>query len=80
MTTMKASVNTPAAGLRANLDHLLFRAHNKYTDKYVKAVKNNDASARAAVEKRIDGFTTELAAFLDSATAGNLPKQPDKKH
>nr|WP_323131789.1 copper amine oxidase N-terminal domain-containing protein [Paenibacillus xylanilyticus] len=41
---------------------------------YVKAVKNNDAAARAAVEKRIDGFTTEFAAFLDSATAGNLPK------
>ncbi|WP_315939398.1 copper amine oxidase N-terminal domain-containing protein [Paenibacillus sp. ClWae2A] len=41
---------------------------------YVKAVKNNDASARAAVEKRIDGFTTEFATFLDSATAGNLPK------
>ncbi|MEO2256798.1 copper amine oxidase N-terminal domain-containing protein [Paenibacillus amylolyticus] len=41
---------------------------------YVKAVKNNDATARAAVEKRIDGFTTEFATFLDSATAGNLPK------
>lgn len=41
---------------------------------YVKAVKNNDATARAAVEKRIDGFTTEFAAFLDSATAGKLPK------
>ncbi|MET3939862.1 hypothetical protein ABIC22_002674 [Paenibacillus sp. PvP094] len=41
---------------------------------YVKAVKNNDAAARAAVEKRIDGFITEFAAFLDSATAGNLPK------
>ncbi|MBM6384776.1 MAG: copper amine oxidase N-terminal domain-containing protein [Paenibacillus sp.] len=41
---------------------------------YVKAVKNNDAAARAAVEKRIDGFTTEFAAFLNSATAGNLPK------
>ncbi|MCG7385693.1 copper amine oxidase N-terminal domain-containing protein [Paenibacillus sp. ACRRY] len=41
---------------------------------YVKAVKNNDAAARAVVEKRIDGFTTEFAAFLDSATAGNLPK------
>nr|WP_318284108.1 copper amine oxidase N-terminal domain-containing protein [Paenibacillus xylanexedens] len=41
---------------------------------YVKAVKNNDAAARAAVEKRINGFTTEFAAFLDSATAGNLPK------
>lgn len=41
---------------------------------YVKAVKNNDAAARAAVEKRIDGFTTEFAAFLDSATAGNLPR------
>lgn len=41
---------------------------------YVKSVKNNDAAARAAVEKRIDGFTTEFAAFLDSATAGNLPK------
>ncbi|WP_421895001.1 copper amine oxidase N-terminal domain-containing protein [Paenibacillus sp.] len=41
---------------------------------YVKAVKNNDAAARAAVEKRIDGFTTEFATFLDSATAGNLPK------
>lgn len=41
---------------------------------YVNAVKNNDAAARAAVEKRIDGFTTEFAAFLDSATAGNLPK------
>ncbi|MGW7162727.1 copper amine oxidase N-terminal domain-containing protein [Paenibacillus taichungensis] len=41
---------------------------------YVTAVKNNDATARAAVEKRIDGFTTELATFLDSATAGNLPK------
>jgi hypothetical protein len=41
---------------------------------YVTAVKNNDAAARAAVEKRIDGFTTEFATFLDSATAGNLPK------
>ncbi|NEU65046.1 copper amine oxidase N-terminal domain-containing protein [Paenibacillus taichungensis] len=41
---------------------------------YVTAVKNNDATARAAVEKRIDGFTTEFATFLDSATAGNLPK------
>jgi hypothetical protein len=41
---------------------------------YVTAVKNNDAMARAAVEKRIDGFTTEFATFLDSATAGNLPK------
>ncbi|WP_314825577.1 MULTISPECIES: copper amine oxidase N-terminal domain-containing protein [unclassified Paenibacillus] len=41
---------------------------------YVKAVKNNDTAARAAVEKRIDGFTTEFATFLDSATAGNLPK------
>ncbi|MCW3794372.1 copper amine oxidase N-terminal domain-containing protein [Paenibacillus sp. LS1] len=41
---------------------------------YVKAVKNNDATARAAVEKRIAGFTTEFATFLDSATAGNLPK------
>lgn len=41
---------------------------------YVIAVKNNDATARAAVEKRIDGFTTEFATFLDSATAGNLPK------
>lgn len=41
---------------------------------YVKAVKNNDATARAAVQKRIDGFTTEFATFLDSATAGNLPK------
>ncbi|KQY93051.1 copper amine oxidase [Paenibacillus sp. Root52] len=41
---------------------------------YVKAVKNNDAAARAAVEKRIDGFTTEFATFLDAATAGNLPK------
>ncbi|MCM3175567.1 copper amine oxidase N-terminal domain-containing protein [Paenibacillus sp. MER 99-2] len=41
---------------------------------YVKAVKNNDATARAAVQKRIDGFTTEFASFLDSATAGNLPK------
>lgn len=41
---------------------------------YVTAVKNNDATARAAVEKRIDGFTTEFASFLDSATAGNLPK------
>lgn len=41
---------------------------------YVKSVKNNDAAARAAVEKRIDGFTTEFAAFLDSVTAGNLPK------
>ncbi|MDK8193560.1 copper amine oxidase N-terminal domain-containing protein [Paenibacillus sp. UMB7766-LJ446] len=41
---------------------------------YVTAVKNNDAVARAAVEQRIDGFTTEFATFLDSATAGNLPK------
>ncbi|MDQ0173617.1 hypothetical protein J2T19_005110 [Paenibacillus tundrae] len=41
---------------------------------YVKAVKNNDAAARTAVEKRIDGFTTEFATFLDAATAGNLPK------
>ncbi|WP_306555068.1 copper amine oxidase N-terminal domain-containing protein [Paenibacillus sp. LK1] len=41
---------------------------------YVTAVKNNDATARAAVEKRIDVFTTEFATFLDSATAGNLPK------
>ncbi|WP_079697160.1 copper amine oxidase N-terminal domain-containing protein [Paenibacillus sp. RU26A] len=41
---------------------------------YVTAVKNNDAAARAAVEKRIDGFTTEFATFLDSATTGNLPK------
>ncbi|MEC0110746.1 copper amine oxidase N-terminal domain-containing protein [Paenibacillus taichungensis] len=41
---------------------------------YVTAVKNNDATTRAAVEKRIDGFTTEFATFLDSATAGNLPK------
>ncbi|PWW35074.1 copper amine oxidase-like protein [Paenibacillus pabuli] len=41
---------------------------------YVTAVKNNDATARAAVEKRIDGFTTEFATFLDSATAGNLPE------
>ncbi|MFE6078648.1 copper amine oxidase N-terminal domain-containing protein [Paenibacillus sp. NPDC057886] len=41
---------------------------------YVTAVKNNDATARAAVEKRIDGFTTEFATFLDSATAGNLLK------
>jgi len=41
---------------------------------YVTAVKNNNATARAAVEKRIDGFTTEFATFLDSATAGNLPK------
>ncbi|WP_413373712.1 copper amine oxidase N-terminal domain-containing protein [Paenibacillus taichungensis] len=41
---------------------------------YVTAVKNSDATARAAVEKRIDGFTTEFATFLDSATAGNLPK------
>nr|WP_261771755.1 copper amine oxidase N-terminal domain-containing protein [Paenibacillus xylanexedens] len=41
---------------------------------YVKAVKDNDATARAAVQKRIDGFTTEFATFLDSATAGNLPK------
>ncbi|OMF97032.1 copper amine oxidase N-terminal domain-containing protein [Paenibacillus sp. FSL R7-0337] len=41
---------------------------------FVTAVKNNDAAGKAAVEARIAGFTTEFAAFLDSATAGNLPK------
>ncbi|MEK5490215.1 copper amine oxidase N-terminal domain-containing protein [Paenibacillus sp. FSL R7-0297] len=41
---------------------------------FVSAVKNKDAAAQAAVEARIAGFTTEFAAFLDSATAGNLPK------
>ncbi|MEK3696391.1 copper amine oxidase N-terminal domain-containing protein [Paenibacillus sp. FSL R10-2199] len=41
---------------------------------FVSAVKNKDAAAKAAVETRIAGFATEFAAFLDSATAGNLPK------
>ncbi|OMF28812.1 copper amine oxidase N-terminal domain-containing protein [Paenibacillus sp. FSL H8-0259] len=41
---------------------------------FVSAVKNKDAAAKAAVEARIAGFATEFAAFLDSATAGNLPK------
>ncbi|MGW9125426.1 stalk domain-containing protein [Paenibacillus chitinolyticus] len=40
---------------------------------YVTAVKNKDQAAKAAVEKRIDGFTTEFANFLGTATAGNLP-------
>ncbi|WP_341279575.1 copper amine oxidase N-terminal domain-containing protein [Paenibacillus sp. FSL H8-0537] len=42
---------------------------------FVTAVKNNDVAAKAAVEARIAGFTTEFATFLDSATAGNLPKE-----
>lgn len=41
---------------------------------FVAAVKNDDAAAKAAVEARIAGFTAEFAAFLGSATAGNLPQ------
>lgn len=40
---------------------------------YVKAVKNNDRAAKAAVLARIDGFTQELGTFLGAATAEKLP-------
>lgn len=53
----------------------IFRSHNKYTDDLVKATKAKDSSARKKAEEQVDGFVKEFAAFLGSATAGNLPQQ-----
>jgi len=52
----------------------IFRAHNKYTDDLVKATKAKDESARKKAEQEVQGFVTEFAAFLSTATEGNLPK------
>ncbi|ASA24224.1 stalk domain-containing protein [Paenibacillus donghaensis] len=52
----------------------IFREHNKYTDELVKATKSKDAAAIQQAEQEVQGFVTEFAAFLSTATEGNLPK------
>ncbi|OKP98761.1 copper amine oxidase N-terminal domain-containing protein [Paenibacillus sp. P46E] len=52
----------------------IFRQHNKYTDDLVKAVKANDTAARQKAEQEVQGFVTEFAAFLSTATASKLPQ------
>ena len=39
----------------------------------VRATKDNDAAARAAVIERINGFAKEFGEFLGTATGGSLP-------
>jgi len=52
----------------------IFRAHNKFTDDLVMATKAKDNGARQKAEQEVQGFVTEFAGFLSTATEGNLPK------
>ncbi|MFD2614343.1 copper amine oxidase N-terminal domain-containing protein [Paenibacillus gansuensis] len=51
----------------------IFRAHNKYTDDLVKAMKAKDAEGIKKAQAQVDGFITEFGAFLGTATGGKLP-------
>ncbi|ANE48718.1 copper amine oxidase [Paenibacillus swuensis] len=51
----------------------IFRAHNKFTDDWVKALKANDMDGMKKAEANLAGFVTEFGNFLGTATGGKLP-------
>jgi hypothetical protein len=53
----------------------IFVGHNDYTDAVVEAEKAGDEAARSDAEEEIEAFVVEFAAFLDTATEGNLPQE-----
>ncbi|WP_100012726.1 copper amine oxidase [Lentibacillus sediminis] len=53
----------------------IFTEHNTYTDDIVTAAQEDDAAMREEAEAQLDAFVDELAAFLTTATEGNLPEE-----
>ncbi|MCQ4088360.1 copper amine oxidase N-terminal domain-containing protein [Saccharibacillus sp. JS10] len=57
----------------------IFRAHNKYTDDLVKAMKAGDTAGVQTAKANIEKFVKEFSAFLGTATGGKLPQATAEK-